>query len=64
MSVNGVKNANEKTLENLCNKDTRFSIICNILGHAAERKEKSGKDSSSQNSNHAPSAIRADVLSN
>ncbi len=39
------------------------SIICNAMGHAAEREEKREKDDPSRDSNHTPSAIRADVLS-
>jgi hypothetical protein len=33
------------------------------MEHAAEMKEKREKDGPSRNSNHTPSAIRADVLS-
>ncbi len=40
-----------------------ISIICDAMGHAAERKEKGEKDDPSRDSNHTPSAIRTDVLS-
>ncbi len=39
------------------------SIICDAMGHAAERKEKREKDDPSRDSNHTPSTIRADFLS-
>jgi len=38
------------------------SIICDAMGHAAQRKEKREKDDPSRDSNHAPPAIRAVVL--